>query len=123
VLEQLVQPKGKPKSLKMDNEPEFAGRLLNHSAYPNGVETDFSRFRTSTDSAFSACSWLECLNVSWLLSLAGVRARLKNGGAIATNNGPIQLQGNDPEKLLPTRLNQPESLHRSRSRGEDGTSL
>ena len=52
VLEQLVRLRGKPKSLRVDNGPEFAGRLLDHWAYLNGVEIDFSRPGKPTDNAF-----------------------------------------------------------------------
>ena len=43
VLDQLARVWGKPKSLRVDNGPEFAGRLLDHWAYLNQVEIDFSR--------------------------------------------------------------------------------
>ena len=52
VLDQLVRTRGKPKTLRVDNGPEFAGRLLDHWAYLNGVEIDFSRPGKPTDNAF-----------------------------------------------------------------------
>ena len=52
VLDQLVRARGKPKSLRVDNGPEFAGRLLDHWAYLNKVEIDFSRPGKPTDNAF-----------------------------------------------------------------------
>jgi putative transposase len=46
--------------------PEFAGRLLEHWAYLNGVEIDFSRPGKPTDNvfieAFNARLRAECLN-------------------------------------------------------------
>ena len=61
--------------------PEFAGRLLDHWAYLNKVEIDFSRQGTPTDNAFieafNARLRAECLNASWILSLADARDRIE----------------------------------------------
>jgi len=38
VLDRLVAARGNPKTIRVDNGPEFAGRLLDQSAYLNGVE-------------------------------------------------------------------------------------
>ncbi|PIK73729.1 IS3 family transposase, partial [Methylobacterium frigidaeris] len=43
VLDALVRLRGRAKSLRVDNGPEFAGRMLDQWAYLNGVEIDFSR--------------------------------------------------------------------------------
>ena len=48
VLDQLVRLRGKPRSLRVDNGPEFAGRLLDHWAHLNKVEIDFSRLSNGT---------------------------------------------------------------------------
>jgi putative transposase len=45
----LVRLRGRPKSLRVDNGPEFAGRMLDQWAYLNGVEIDFSRPGKPTD--------------------------------------------------------------------------
>jgi hypothetical protein len=37
LLERLVLERGKPKTIRVDNGPEFAGRLLDQWAYLNGV--------------------------------------------------------------------------------------
>jgi putative transposase len=42
ILDGLVRLRGKPKCLRVDNGPEFAGPLLDHWAYLNGVEIDYS---------------------------------------------------------------------------------
>jgi putative transposase len=52
VLDQLIRSRGKPQSLRVDNGPEFAGRMLDQWAYLNGVEIDFSRPGKPTDNAF-----------------------------------------------------------------------
>ena len=78
---QLARARGKPKTLRVDNGPEFAGRMLDHWAYLNGVEIDFSRPGKPTDNAFveafNARLRAECLNASWFLSLAGTRERIE----------------------------------------------
>jgi putative transposase len=81
VLEHLVLKRGKPKSIRVDNGPEFAGRLLDQWAYLNGVELDFSRPGTPTDNAFieafNARIRAECLNASWFFSLTDARERIE----------------------------------------------
>jgi putative transposase len=44
--------RGRPKTARVDNGPEFAGHLLDKWAYLNGVELDLSRPGTPTDNAF-----------------------------------------------------------------------
>ncbi|AWN52721.1 IS3 family transposase [Methylobacterium sp. 17Sr1-1] len=81
VLDALIRLRGRPKSLRVDNGPEFAGRMLDHWAYLNGVELDFSRPGKPTDNAyieaFNGRLRAECLNASWFLSLADARARIE----------------------------------------------
>jgi hypothetical protein len=81
VLDRLVVERGKPKTIRVDNGPEFAGRLLDQWAYLNGVELDFSRPGTPTDNAFieafNARIRAECLNASWFFSLADARERIE----------------------------------------------
>jgi putative transposase len=81
VLDRLIMERGKPNSIRVDNGPEFAGRLLDQWAYLNGVELDFSRPGTPTDNAFieafNARIRAECLNASWFFSLADARERIE----------------------------------------------
>ena len=80
VLNEAVARRGVPKSIRVDNGPEFASKLLDQWAYHNGVELDFSRPGKPTDSAyiesFNARLRAECLNASWFLSLDDARQRL-----------------------------------------------
>ncbi|MBB5696451.1 transposase InsO family protein [Roseomonas pecuniae] len=98
VLDQLVRARGKPKSLRVDNGPEFAGRLLDHWAYLNGVETDFSRPGKPTDNAFieafNARLRAECLNASWFLSLADARTRIEEWRCQYNEERPHSALGN-----------------------------
>lgn len=81
VLDRLVRARGKPKSLRVDNGPEFAGLMLDRWAYLNGIEIDFSRPGKPTDNAFieafNARLRAECLNASWFLSPADARERIE----------------------------------------------
>lgn len=81
VLDRLVRERGRPKSLRVDNGPEFAGRMLDQWAYLNGVEIDFSRPGKPTDNAyieaFNSRLRAECLNASWFLSMADARDRIE----------------------------------------------
>lgn len=80
-LDDLARRQGKPRTLKVDNGPEFAGRMLDQWAYLNGVEIDFSRPGKPTDNghikAFNGRLRAECLNASWFLSLADARDRIE----------------------------------------------
>jgi len=51
-LDRLARLRGKPRSIRVDNGPEFAGRLLDQWAYLNKVELDFSRPGKPTDNAY-----------------------------------------------------------------------
>lgn len=81
-LDRLTRQRGRPKTLKVDNGPEFAGRMLDQWAHLNGVEIDFSRPGKPTDNAhieaFNGRLRAECLN-SWFLSLAEGAAGLEEG--------------------------------------------
>ena len=51
VLDRLVAERGGPRVIKVDNGPEFAGKMLDQWAYLNRVELDFSRPGKPTDGA------------------------------------------------------------------------
>jgi putative transposase len=81
VLDRIRRDRGRPKSIRCDNGPEFAGRLLDQWAFFNQIELDFSRPATPTDNAyiesFNARLRQELLNASWFLSLADAKARME----------------------------------------------
>ncbi len=80
-LDRLVALRGKPASIRVDNGPQFAGRMLDQWAYVNKVELDFSRPGKPTDyafiEAFNTRLRSECLNASWFLSMADARVRIE----------------------------------------------
>lgn len=51
-LDRLARLRGKPRSIRIDNGPEFAGRLLDQWAYLNKVGLVFSRSGKPTDNAY-----------------------------------------------------------------------
>jgi putative transposase len=79
-LDRLARERGRPTALKVDDGPEFAGRVLDQWAHLNGVEIDSSRPGKPTDNAhieaFDSRLRAECLSASWFLSLADARDRL-----------------------------------------------
>ena len=79
-LDRLLRSRGRPRSIRVDNGPEFAGRLLDQWAYLNRVELDFSRPGKPTDNghieAFNGRLRAECLNALWFLSMADARDRI-----------------------------------------------
>ena len=65
-----------PKTIRVDNGPEFTSKRLDQWAYLNGVELDFSRPGKPTDNAFieafnGRTYRQECLNENWFLSNGG----------------------------------------------------
>ena len=76
-LDRIAWERGLPTTIRCDNGPEFAGRVLDQWAFFNQVQLDFSRPATPTDNAFiesfNASVRKELLNASWFTSLADAR--------------------------------------------------
>jgi putative transposase len=81
-LDRIIRLRGKPRSIRVDNGPEFAGRLLDQWAYLNKIELDFSRPGKPSDNAyieaFNSRIRQECLNAAWFLSMADARQRIND---------------------------------------------
>ena len=81
VLERLGRLRRKPRTISVDNGPEFASRALDAWAYRKGVTLDFSRPGKPTDNAviesFNARVRAECLNVHWFGSLEEARQTIE----------------------------------------------
>src|SRR5437762_13300275 len=52
ILRQLALIRGAPRTIRVDNGPEFVSKALDRWAYENGVTLDFSRPGKPTDNAF-----------------------------------------------------------------------
>jgi putative transposase len=97
-LDRIARHRGKPRSIRVDNGPEFAGRLLDQWAYLNKVELDFSRPGKPTDNAFieafNSRLRQECLNTSWFLSMADARQRIDSWRVDYNDHRPHSALGN-----------------------------
>ena len=77
VLDRLAETKGLPRTITMDNGPEFTSRCLDEWAYRNGVKLNFIRPGKPVENAFAE-SFIgrlreECLNENWFISLKDAR--------------------------------------------------
>jgi putative transposase len=82
VLEQLAVSRGLPKSIVVDNGPEFAGRVLDEWAHQRGVTLSFIQPGKPTQNcyieSFNGRLRDECLNLHWFLSLADARRTIES---------------------------------------------
>jgi putative transposase len=73
VLDRLVEFRGKPEGVRVDNGPEFAGRALDAWAYGRGIKLDFIRPGKPVENAyiesFNGRLRDECLNANEFISL------------------------------------------------------
>ena len=80
ILMQVVEERGLPETIRVDNGPEFTSRRLDQWAYFNEVKLDFIRPGKPTDNAFiesfNGRFRQECLNESWFLSLDDAREKV-----------------------------------------------
>lgn len=81
MLNRLKFIRAVPKTIYLDNGPEFASRALDKWAYEHGVTLDFSRRGSPQDNAlvesFNGTFRDECLNVNWFLSLDDARQKIE----------------------------------------------
>ena len=81
VLNRAIVAHGLPKTIRLDNGPEFAGKALDAWAYRRGVKLCFSRPGKPTDNAF--CESFngklrdEFLTTNWFENMADVRVHLE----------------------------------------------
>ena len=78
-LERVCSEVGYPKSIRVDQGPEFVSKDLDLWAYARGVELDFSRPGKPTDNAFieslNGKFRAECLSAHWFLNLADAQRK------------------------------------------------
>lgn len=108
-LDRLARIRGRPRNIRVDNGPEFTGRLLDQWAYLNKVELDFSRPGKPTDNAyieaFNSRVRQECLNASWFLSMADARNRINEWRTDYNENRPHSSLGNLTPSDFAAQLN------------------
>ena len=109
-LDRLARIRGKPRSIRVDNGPEFAGRLLDQWAYLNKVELDFSRPGKPTDNAyieaFNSRLRQECLSASWFLSMEDARTRINEWRSDYNETRPHSSLGNLTPSDFAAQLNE-----------------
>ena len=81
VMNRIAATRGAPKSIRVDNGPEFVSRALDQWAYLHQVTLDFSRPGKPTDNAlvesFNGRLRDECLNTNWFLSLDDAKRKIE----------------------------------------------
>jgi len=77
VLERLVGERRRPRQIRTDNGPEFAGRALDQWCFAQGVEQHFIQpgkpMQNGYIESFNGKFRDECLNENWFLSLNDAR--------------------------------------------------
>lgn len=98
VLEGLAYLRRAPRALRVDNGPEFTGRMVDLWAYVNGVTLDFSEPGKPTDNAFiesfNGRFREECLNQHYFASLEEARATAEAWRAEYNEERPHSALGN-----------------------------
>ena len=91
-LEKATGHYGIPRTIRVDNSPEFVSKEVDLWAYANDVTLDFSRPGKPTDNAFieafNARVRQECLNQHWFLSLSDARSKIDQWRAMYNHKRP-----------------------------------
>jgi putative transposase len=106
-LERVARDVGYPKTIRLDNGPEFISKELDLWAFMRGVTLDFSRPGKPTDNAFieslNGKFRAECLNANWFLSLDEARRKCEAWRRDYNEVRPHSAIGNE----VPIRLHLP----------------
>lgn len=98
MLDEIVEYRGVPKSIRLDNGPEFVSKALDKWAYENRVELEFSRPGKPIDNAFiesfNGSFRDECLNTNWFLSLDDAQDKIEAWRQDYNNFRPHSSLGN-----------------------------
>ena len=108
VLQRVNQSRSLPKTIRVDNGPEFISKVLDQWAFLNRVELDFSRPGKPTDNAFieafNGRLRDECLNENWFLSLDDAREKVRSWRKEYNSHRPHGALGNlSPEEFAKTK--------------------
>jgi putative transposase len=111
VLDRLADTRGLPKSITVDNGPEFYGQVLDQWAYRTGVELSFIRPGKPNENAyiesFNGKFRDECLNEHWFLSLPHARSVIEAWRIEYNTERPHSSLGNrTPEEFAGTQPTQ-----------------
>jgi putative transposase len=104
VLERVCKDIGFPRSIRVDQGPEFISKDLDLWAYRRGVILDFSRPGKPTDNAFieslNGKFRAECLNAHWFTSLDEMRRICEDWRRDYNEVRPHSAIGNKPPMAL-----------------------
>jgi putative transposase len=104
VLERVCKEVGFPRTIRVDQGPEFISKDLDLWAYRRGVILDFSRPGKPTDNAFieslNGKFRMECLNVHWFTSLDEMRRICEDWRRDYNEVRPHSAIGNKPPMSL-----------------------
>lgn len=100
ILSRLGDERALPKRISVDNGTEFTSKALDHWAYWNHVELDFSRPGKPTDNphveAFHGTLRRECLSQHWFLDLEDAKQTLEAWREDYNNHRPHSALGQLP---------------------------
>jgi len=107
VLDRLADTRGLPKSITVDNGPEFDGQVLDKWAYRGSVHLSFIRPGKPNENAyiesFNGKFRDECLNEHWFISLAHARSVIEAWRIEYNTERPHSSLGNlTPEEFAQT---------------------
>ena len=82
VLQRLLETRGKPQVIQVDNGPEFTGRALDEWAHKNHIKLHFIEPGKPTQNgvieSFNGKMRDECLNLEWFIDLRHARHIIEN---------------------------------------------
>ena len=109
VLDRIADTRGLPKSITVDNDPEFDGQVLDKWSYRTGVHLSFIRPGKPNENAyiesFNGKFRDECLNEHWFLSLAHARSVIEAWRIEYNTERPHSSLGNrTPEEFAVEKL-------------------
>ena len=113
VLDRLADTRGLPKSITVDNGPEFDGQVLDKWSYRTGVRLSFIRPGRPNENAyiesFNGKFRDECLNEHWFLSMAHARSVIETWRIEYNTERPHSSLGNrTPEEFASSQTTQDE---------------
>ena len=113
-LERVTAIYGAPKTIRVDNGPEFISRDLDLWAWSNGVTLDFSRPGKPTDNAFvesfNGKVRAECIDQNWFLSLDDARSKCEAYRREYNEERPHSAIGNKTPVEFMKSIGQPSRL-------------
>jgi putative transposase len=106
VLDRVIARRGAPKTLIVDNGPEFTSRALDAWAYRRGIQLDFIRPGKPVENcfveSFNGKFRDECLSAHWFTHLADARHQIETWRQDYNRVRPHQSLGNVPPKEYAT---------------------